>query len=140
MSDNNGSNKNGKIRTLLVDDSQIFVQAANDFVQRHHELKLIGAFPSSEEALASIETLRPHVVLIDLDMPGHSSLDTIPRLRAMAPEVGIIALTLLQGETFRQAALAAGAHDFVPKATMVTDLMPAIQRIVHRDGVQHETV
>ncbi|MBN1314763.1 MAG: response regulator transcription factor [Anaerolineales bacterium] len=133
MTDKNGSSKNGKIRTLLVDDSQVFRQAANEFVQRHQELNLIGAFPSSEEALASVKTLRPHIVLIDLDMPGHSGLDTIPRLRAIMPGVGIIALTLLQGESFRQAALAAGAHDFVPKASMVTDLMPAIWRVVRGD-------
>jgi DNA-binding NarL/FixJ family response regulator len=137
MSTYNCSGNSVKIRTLLVDDSQIFRQAADNFVQRHQELKLIGAFPSTETALESVEALQPHVVLIDLDMPGHECLDTIHRLRDLLPQVGIIVLTLLKGESFRQAAIAAGAHDFVPKVTMVTDLMPAIRRVVKANGADN---
>ncbi|MBN1314760.1 MAG: response regulator transcription factor [Anaerolineales bacterium] len=130
MSEYSYAGTNGKIRTLLVDDNQVFSQAANNFVKRHQELTLIGAFPNTEKALASVEALQPHVVLLDLDMPGHAGLETIHRLRDLLPQVGIIVLTLLKGESFRQAALAAGAHDYVPKVTMVTDLMPAIRRVV----------
>jgi CheY-like chemotaxis protein len=54
-------------------------------------------------------------------MPG---LETISRLRNMLPGVGIIALTLLEGNAYRQAALAAGADDLVPKAELITDLLP----------------
>lgn len=122
--------ENGKIRTMLVDDSNIFCQVANDFIQRQKELKLIGAFPSTEKALESIESLCPQVVLLDVDMPDHTGLDTIPRFCTLVPNVSVIALTLLEGESFRQAALAAGAHDFVAKASLVTDLMPAIRRVV----------
>ena len=138
MSEYSYSRNNGKIRTLLVDDSQIFRQAANDFVERHQELKLIGTFPNTEKALESVEALQPHVVLIDLDMPGHACLDTIHRLRDLLPQAGIIVLTLLKGESFRQAALAAGAHDFVPKVTMVTDLMPAIRRVVKKNDAEKD--
>jgi len=66
-------------------------------------------------------------------MPGLSGLETIPRLRAMLPEVSIIALTLLDAKVYRQAALAAGADDFVPKANLSTDLLPAIRRVAKTD-------
>jgi len=45
-------------------------------------------------------------------MPG---LETISRLRNVLPDVGIIALSLLEGDTYRQAAVAAGADDLVRK-------------------------
>jgi DNA-binding NarL/FixJ family response regulator len=45
------------------------------------------------------------------------------------PDVGIVALTLLEGDAYRQAALAAGADDLVAKAELVTDLLPAIRRV-----------
>ena len=56
-------------------------------------------------------------------------METISRLRNMLPGVGIIALTLLNDNAYRQAALAAGADDLVRKAEVVTDLLPAIRRV-----------
>ena len=56
-------------------------------------------------------------------------METISRLRNMLPGVGIIALTLLNGNAYQQAALAAGADDLVGKAEVVTDLLPAIRRV-----------
>jgi len=46
------------------------------------------------------------------------------------PGVGTIALTLLEGNAYRQAALAAGADDIVRKAELTTDLPPAIRRVM----------
>jgi two-component system nitrate/nitrite response regulator NarL len=118
-----------RIRVLLVDDHEPFLRVATEFLQRHHELVVVGAARGGEEALAQAQDLRPQVVLLDLNMPGLSGLDTIPRLRAMLPEVGIIALTLLDVNTYRQPALVAGADDFVSKANLTTDLLPAVRRV-----------
>jgi DNA-binding NarL/FixJ family response regulator len=118
-----------KIRVLLVDDHEPFLRVATDFLQRHHELAVVGALHGGQEALAQTQDLRPHVILIDLNMPGLSGLETISRLRAMLPEVGIIVLTLLDVNTYQQPALAAGADDFVRKAKLTTDLLPAIRRV-----------
>jgi DNA-binding response OmpR family regulator len=43
--------------------------------------------------------------------------------------VGIIALTLLEGNAYRQAGMGAGADDVVPKAELITELLPAIRRV-----------
>ena len=117
------------IRVLLVDDSEAFLRVATDFLQRHHELIVVGAICWGEEVLAQVQDLQPQVILIGLDMPGLTGLETIRRLRNMLPDVGIIALTLLEGNVYRQAALAAGADDLVRKAELITDLLPAIRRV-----------
>ena len=70
------------------------------------------------------------MVLIDLAMPGMPGLEAIPHLRRMLPELGIVALTVMNTKSFRQAALSAGADVFVPKASMRTDLLPAIRQIM----------
>lgn len=54
----------------------------------------------------------------------------IPRLRAALPNAGILVLTIMDFSSYRQAALAAGADGFVPKATMCADLLPAIRHVV----------
>jgi DNA-binding NarL/FixJ family response regulator len=118
-----------KIRVLLVDDHEPFLRIATEFLQRHHELVVVGTAREGKEALAQAQALSPQVILLDLNMPGLNGLETIPRLRVMLPQAGIIALTLLDPRTYRQAALAAGADDFVAKANLTTDLLPAIRRV-----------
>jgi DNA-binding NarL/FixJ family response regulator len=117
---------------LLVDDSAVFRRIAVRFLEEHsnHEVLVVGAVGSGEEALAEAGRLRPHVVLVDLRMPGLSGLETIPRLRRLLPQAGIIGLTLLDGREYRQAVLAAGGSDFVSKQTMAEDLLPAIRRAI----------
>jgi DNA-binding response OmpR family regulator len=121
------------ISIMLVDDNPVFLRATTQFLGAHDDVVVIGTATRGDEALKQIENLRPHTVLIDLAMPGLSGLATIPRLRHLMPEVGIIALTVMNSEGFRQAALTAGADIFIPKATMRTHLLPAIRELAQGD-------
>jgi two-component system nitrate/nitrite response regulator NarL len=117
-----------RIRVLLVDDHEAFLRAVTDFLRRHDELAVVGVAYGGEEALAQAQSLQPQVILVDLNMPGLSGLETISRLRVMLPEVGIVALTLLDPSTYRQAALAVSANEFISKANLSSDLLPAIRQ------------
>jgi two-component system nitrate/nitrite response regulator NarL len=139
MSDSTKLQKAPEIRVLLVDDHEAFLRIAIEFLQRHDELTVVGVAYRGEEALTRAQDLRPQVILVDLNMPGMCGLETIHRLRAMLPEVGIIALTLLDPKVFRQAALEAGADDFVPKANLSTDLLPAIRRVAKTGQPEQES-
>jgi DNA-binding NarL/FixJ family response regulator len=122
-----------KIRVLLVDDNEAFRRVATDFLQRQHDLIVVGAICGDEEALAQAQDLGPQVILIGLDTPGLTGLETISRMRNILPGVGIIALTLLNDNAYRQATLAAGADDIVRKAELITDLLPVIRRVTQAD-------
>jgi DNA-binding NarL/FixJ family response regulator len=93
-------------------------------------LIVFGAICGTRGALAQDQELQPQVILMGLDSPG---LEAISRLRNMLPGVGIIALTLLRNNAYRQAALAAGADDVVRKAELTTELLPAIRRVTRTD-------
>lgn len=90
-----------------MDDNKAFQYVATDVLYRQHKLTVVDAICGGEEALAQVQGLRPHVILIDLDRP---SVETISRLRKVLPSVGIIALSLLEGNAYRQVALAAVAE------------------------------
>jgi two-component system response regulator NreC len=124
------------ISVLLVDNNPIFLRAASRFLETHAEVVVVGTAAGGEEALARAQELRPQVVLIDLAMPDLPGLQAIPRLRAMLPDMGIIALTMLDTDVYRRAALAAGADGFVPKAAMHTDLLASIRRSLKTDTVR----
>ncbi len=129
-----------KISIMLVDDEPTFLRIAQLFLQTHYrnEIDILGTASSGEECLSKAQLLAPQIVLMDLNMPGLSGLQTIPLLRIMFPEMRIIALTLNDSENARRAVLAAGGNDLVSKATMSTDLMPAIRRVMSYDQVMLE--
>lgn len=114
---------------LLVDDNPTFLRILSDFLGEEEGILLVGTAGSGEEALEKAKDLRPQVILLDLVMPSLGGLSAIPRLRSMMPDVGIIVLTVLDAKAYREPALAAGADDFVAKANLHTDLIPAIQQL-----------
>src|SRR5438067_13717027 len=75
------------IRVFLVDDSPEFVQFTKDLLAELTEFQVVGSAHSAEDALASIEQLRPDLVLMDWTMEGMSGLEATRRLksRPLAP-------------------------------------------------------
>jgi DNA-binding NarL/FixJ family response regulator len=114
-----------------VDNNPGFLRILANFLDRfgHGEVVIAGTALGGKEALTKAQSLRPQLIVIDLAMTDLHGLEAIPQLRSMLPDAGIIALTFLDSDSYRQAALAAGANEFVSKARLDTDLLPAIWRI-----------
>jgi DNA-binding NarL/FixJ family response regulator len=125
-----------QVSVLLVDNNPGFLRILTSFLERfgQNEIVILGTAGGGTEALTRVQALRPQVIIIDLVMPDLNGLETIPQLRRMLPDAGIIALTLMDSTSYRQAALAAGANDFVSKTRLDTDLLPAIWRFRRSDG------
>jgi len=125
---------------LLVDDNPTFLRILKHFLEEHYgdEVVVVGTAGGGEEALVRAKELQPQVILLDLAMPGLSGLETIPRLRSMIPDVRIIVLTVLNAIGYREAALAAGADDFVSKEALTAELLPAIRRVASADRPRRE--
>jgi CheY-like chemotaxis protein len=115
---------------LLVDDSPDFLKVASCFLRLLPGLRVAGVADGGHAALAQAAILKPDLVLIDLNMGDLSGLEAIPRLRQLLPEARIIALTMMEADSHRQAALDAGADEFVTKASMETDLWPSIEHVM----------
>ncbi len=116
------------IRVLLVDDSPTFLHITARFLEEQQGIVVVGAADGGQESLAQAPSLRPHVMVVDLGTPGLTNLEAVAHLRAMMPDVGIIAMSLVRATDYREAALAVGADDLVLKAALLTDLLPAIRR------------
>jgi DNA-binding NarL/FixJ family response regulator len=123
------------ISVMLVDDSLFFLKFATQFLRAQEDLTVVGAVEGGQEALVHAPGLCPDIALVDLTMPDLPGLEVIPRLREMLPAMGIIALTSHDTESYRRAALTAGADDFVSKDNMGTRLLPAIRRLARRGNI-----
>jgi len=128
-----------KMHLLFIAGSPVFRPVVTRFLGKCDRLNVVDILPASEKVLEQAQNLQPQVIVLDLDTSEPSGLETVINLRALLPEVGIIALSLLDADGYRQAVLAAGANDFVLKNNLSTDLFPAIRRVVRddRDGSEH---
>lgn len=115
------------IRVLLVEHDSGFRQLAARFLDRC--VDTVVASCDNTEGVSLAGRWRPHVAVVGIGTSDLDGLATISKLRAIMPEVGVVAMSLFGDTGYRKAALAAGAHDFVPKAALATELRAAIQGV-----------
>ena len=77
--------------------------------------------------IEKVRLCRPQVLVLDLNMGGDSSLESIPQLRIDAPETQIVVLTMQDNPAFARAALRAGAVGYVLKDAADAELMSAVE-------------
>ena len=120
-----------KIKVFLVDDQAMIRAALKSFLAQRERFEVVGTSNDARRAIEEIETARPHVVVLDITMPGLSGLDAIPLIRKRSPRVKIIMLTHHEGESFVERALRSGAEGYLSKDSDPAELAVAIEA-VHR--------
>ena len=118
------------VSILLVDDNSAFLRNAAFFLEQCGEVVVAGIVTDGRQVLVQVQALEPDIVLLDLVMPGMTGWQIIACLRAARPEIGIIAMSVWEVDSYREAALEAGADEFVSKAVISTELLPAILRVL----------
>lgn len=118
-----------KLRTLVVDDSQDYLEAASRLLSTFPCIASIDLSASGPEAVSLIGHSQPDLVLIDIAMPGMNGLDLtrILKTRPLPPKVIIV--TLHDTPAYRAAAFAAGADGFLGKSQLVDRLQDLINQV-----------
>src|SRR5581483_6265486 len=105
------------IRVMVVDDAIVVRTLLTRWIGEQPDLKLVGALRTGREAIEQLESLRPDVVVLDVEMPDLDGLATLPRLLERRRDLIVImasALTRPHAEISLKA-LALGAADYIPK-------------------------
>ena len=79
--------------------------------------------------LESAAGLHPTLAVVDLSLSRGEGLEWLPRLRSRCPDVRLVVLSVYDQPSVCQRVMAAGAHAFVLKRSIVTDLLPAIDAV-----------
>jgi DNA-binding NarL/FixJ family response regulator len=117
------------IRVLIVDDHPVVREGLVAVLEDTKEVRVVGAVGSAEEALASMGTASPDVVLLDLELPGMSGVDAIPRLAASPSHPRVMVLTAYDTEERVLGALKAGAGGYVLKGATASEIVQAIRAV-----------
>ena len=102
---------------LLVDDHELIRQGLARAFERDQDMTVVGQAESLEEGISAWETLRPDVVVTDLQLPDGHGLDVVRAIRVANDTTGVVVLTMHAGDDHIFAAMEAGASAFVGKDT-----------------------
>ena len=115
------------IRVVLADSHALMRRSLRLLLDREDDVEVVGEADDLASVVRHVESDRPQVLLLDLSMPGGSSVETIGRLRERAPATQVVALTMEDDPVFAQRALAAGAVGFVMTERSDAELLQAIR-------------
>lgn len=119
-----------EIRVVIADDHPIFRQGLRQIIEREPQLNVIGEAGDGQTALERIATLRPEVVILDIEMPRMDGFSVARSLLKQRLAVEIIFLTVHNDEAFFHEALAMGAKGYVLKDSAVIDIVSAIRAVM----------
>jgi two-component system, OmpR family, KDP operon response regulator KdpE len=92
---------------------------------------------SGEEAVHEMEQKPADLVLLDVEMPGMGGLEACRRIRAFAPQTGVVMVTVCDGEEDKIGALESGADDYVTKPFSIRELLARLRALSRRLGMNY---
>ncbi len=118
-------------RLLLVEDDEAVRETLCDLLAFEDDLEVVDAVASAEAALATLAADPAIDLLItDVSLPGMSGLDLARKITAVEPHPPVLVLSGHQGRAYTEQGRQAGASGFVTKVDVVTELVPAIHRVL----------
>jgi two-component system response regulator NreC len=120
-----------RIRVLIADDHAVLRAGLGLLVNAQSDMEVVGEAGDGPGAICGAKAAEPHVVLLDLSMPGARFTRTIEELVQVAPRARVLVLTMHDDPAYMRAALQAGASGYIVKKAADVELLTAI-RAVHR--------
>lgn len=114
-----------KIKVLVVDDTIVYRKAVSDILAEMPGVEVVGVAHNGKIAVAKIQTLKPDLLTLDIEMPEMNGIEVLQYLQQNAPQVSAIMVSTLtsEGGEMTMRALELGAYDFIlkPNTTNIVD-------------------
>jgi DNA-binding NarL/FixJ family response regulator len=114
----------GKIRVLLADDHQIFLEGLKGLLEP--EFDLVGTVEDGRTLVKEAERLRPDVIVTDISMPLLNGIEAVRQIKKSNHQIKVIFLTMHPDVSFASLAFEVGASGYVIKNSASHELITAI--------------
>jgi two-component system response regulator NreC len=120
------------ITIVLADDHAVMRTGLRMLLDAEQDLHVVSEVGDIQSVFREVRSHRPTVLVLDLNMPGGSSIDSISRLALMSPGTAVVVLTMEHEPVFMRRAFDAGASGYVLKDAAATELVRAIRAAAKR--------
>ena len=111
------------VKVLIVDDQEAFRSAARLVVELTDGFDVAGEAATGEDGVSLADSLRPDLILMDINMPGIDGLEATRRITQAHPGMKVVVFSTYEANEYEARALDAGAIAFVPKADFEPSLL-----------------
>ncbi len=129
-----------KERILIVDDHEDFRVSVRNFLKKSSPSLEIYEASTGEMGVTKANLIKPHIVLMDLNLPGENGFDASLQIKEDNPDCDVIILTMFEIESFKKLAHQSHAKEFIGKSEVHERLIPSIQRLLARRNGKKKTI
>jgi DNA-binding NarL/FixJ family response regulator len=119
----------GEIRILLADGQPLFLDAVRAAIDAEADLRIVATAGDGIQAVAEVQRERPHVAVIDLDLPNGDGLRTTRQIAQSVPDCRVLVLAEREDPEALLRAIQAGASGFVARSSLVRELVEAARKV-----------
>jgi DNA-binding NarL/FixJ family response regulator len=114
---------------LLVEDHRIVRESIRAVIERSDDFRVIGEVDNGSDAVSFCRRTVPHLVLMDLSLPGLNGIEATSEIMRHCPSTKIVVLSMHDEDTHVVGSIRAGARGFVLKAASLNDLIDALKTV-----------
>ncbi len=117
------------IRVVIADDHALFRRGLEMVLEVEDDIEVVAQANNGKEAVEAAEKHMPDLVLMDVRMPSHSGIDATKTIKAHAPHIKILMLTISDEEGDLYEAIKAGASGYLLKEISIEEVADAIRKV-----------
>jgi DNA-binding NarL/FixJ family response regulator len=121
----------GKQRIFIVEDHTLLRAGLRALLSQDPDLEIVGEADNGRDAIRAIGLLAPHLVLMDLSMPGMNGIEALMDIKRRNPETRVLVLTIHKTDEYIHESLRAGADGYILKDATHDELRVAIRSVLN---------
>ena len=123
------------VKVMIADDHVFYREAVRALLGTAPDIEVIGEASTGDEVVVLAGELQPHVILMDLKMPGMNGIDATRRIHEIHPNMGVLVITMFDDDDSVFAAMRAGARGYLLKDADKEEVMRAIVAVNRGEAI-----
>lgn len=122
---------NKKYRLLIAEDHTLLRAGLRALLSQDPDIEIVGEADNGRDAIQAVGALSPHLVLMDLTMPGMNGIEAIRDIKRRYPETRVLVLTIHKTDEYIHESLRAGADGYILKDATHDELRVAVRSVLN---------
>lgn len=120
-----------KHRILIVEDHTLLRAGLRALLTQDPDIEIVGEADNGRDAIQAVGALAPHLVLMDISMPGMNGIEALRDIKRRNPETRVLMLTIHKTDEYIHESLSAGANGYILKDATHDELRVAIRSVLN---------
>lgn len=119
------------IKVMLTDDHDLVREGVKCLLESDSHIKVIGEAKDGVECLDTLETLKPDIVILDINMPNMNGVETLGKIKSEYENMKVLILTMHDEIEYLIRTMDLGANGYILKKSKSNDLINAVNAVMH---------